>query len=159
MPNPIKKSKIPYFFVVFFAVFIMVDISYIFISSKTYRGVVSKDAYEKGIDHNQILQLVDQQKKLGWKVEIEFTNLGNSKGILKVMAIDKDQRNLNSAKIHAIIRRPTQEGIDFEVDLKNVENGWFEAVIDFPKKGQWEFEIIIKNSSEILQVVKKYVIQ
>ena len=159
MNNSVEKSKIPYFFVIFFVVFISVDILYIYISNQTWRGVVSNDSYEKGIDHNQVLQLIDKQKKLGWKVDVKFENLGNSKGLLQVKVTDKAKNNLNLAKIEVILKRPTQEGLDFKVKLLNNQNGWFQKVIDFPVKGQWQFEIVIENSKEILQEVKKYVVQ
>jgi nitrogen fixation protein FixH len=159
MNNPVKKSKIPYFFVIFFVVFLSVDILYIFISNKTWRGVVSNDSYEKGINHNQVLNLIDKQKKLGWKVDIKFENLGKNKGLLQVKVTDKEKNNLNSAKIEVILKRPTQEGLDFRVKLPDNKNGWFQKVIDFPAKGQWQFEIIIENYTEILQEVRKYVIQ
>lgn len=159
MTKPIKSSKIPYFFLIFFAVFISVDIAYIFIANKTWRGVVSSDSYDKGIDHNQILQLINKQNKLGWKININFKNNGNKKGLLRVRPIDKNGQNLSISKVEVNLMRPTQEGFDFSKDLEYQGDGWYETNLEFPLRGQWQFEVIIRNKQGLIQEVKKYVIQ
>ena len=64
MTEPKKSSKIPYFFIIFFVVFVSVDFLYIFVANKTWRGVVSSDSYHKGLDYDQILKLIRTPKGL-----------------------------------------------------------------------------------------------
>jgi nitrogen fixation protein FixH len=159
MNNSLRSSKIPYIFIIFFVVFISVDLLYIYISSKTWRGTVGEYSYEKGIDYNQFLELRNKQNKLGWNLEINFKNLGNKRAILTIQVTDKDNKKLNDSKIEVKFERPTQEGFDFSKNLEKSINGKYQAIIDFPLRGQWNCEIIVSNKNDILQEVKKYVIQ
>lgn len=154
-----KSSKIPYFFVIFFSVFIIVDLIYIYLANKTWRGVSSGDAYQKGLNYNQILELQNRQQQLGWKITTNFENRGDKNGILKVKIVDKDSNYFDLAKVVVKLRRPTQEGFDFEQNLIYQGDGWYKSYIDFPLKGQWQFEIVVSHKQDSLQTVKKYVIQ
>ncbi len=159
MNEKIKPSKIPYFFVCFFTIFIIVDIAYIIVANSTWRGVISEDAYDKGIDHNQILHLQNLQKKIGWKFAIKLENLGNKKAILKVKIIDKEQKNLTSLQVEVKLSRPIQAGLDFTKKLAIDEEGWYQAKIELPNRGQWQFEVIASDNKNLMQEVKKFVIQ
>ena len=159
MNKPVKPSKIPYFFIIFFVIFISVDLVYIFVANKTWRGVVSSDTYRKGIDHNQVLQLIGKQHQRGWKLNINFKNIGNKQGVLRVKPLAKNGQNLPISQIEVKLSRPTQEGFDFQVDLEYESDGWYEANIEFPLRGQWQFEIIVRNKQDLIQEVKKYVVQ
>jgi len=154
-----KKSKIPYFFVVFFAIFVSVDLLYIYLSKTTWRGVVSEDSYSKGLDYNQIIALTKKQKNLGWGVVISYQNTLAKQGRLKVEVVDKAGKYLSDAEVTVKLRRPLQEGLDFEKKLNFVSSGNYQADLIFPVKGQWQFEIIVKSNEDLLQQVKKYVVQ
>lgn len=156
--NKIDKY-IPYFFIIFFLIFILVDIIFIYFSQKTWRGIASQDSYSKGLDYNQILNLSKDQQKLGWKTEIKYVNYNNLKGLLTVKIANKKNQYFDKAKVKVILKRPIQEGFDFEQICLNKEKFQYHCELTFPLKGQWQFEIIIKNQQEVLQVVKKYVIQ
>ncbi|MFM2200356.1 MAG: hypothetical protein RL769_411 [Pseudomonadota bacterium] len=159
LPKPNKKSKIPYFFVIFFAVFISVDLLYIYLSKTTWRGVVSEDSYAKGIDYNQIIALTKKQQDLGWDVTISYQNTLAMQGRLKVEVLDKVGKYLSDAQVIVKLKRPLQEGMDFEKKLNFISSGLYQVDLIFPVKGQWQFEIIIKSNEELLQKVKKYVVQ
>lgn len=136
--NKVKKSKIPYFFFAFFAVVFMVDISYIYISKKTWRGVVTQDSYQKGLKYNEVLEAQKKQQELGWKVRMLFENKGNKKGILKVTLLDKNLEKIKKAKVIVNLRLPVQEGFDFEKEM-NLVGDFYVAELEFPIKGQWDF--------------------
>jgi nitrogen fixation protein FixH len=159
MTEPKKSSKIPYFFIIFFAVFVSVDFLYIFVANKTWRGVVSSDSYHKGVDYDQILKLIRKQNQLGWKLDINFKNTSNNSGILQVRTLDKNGQNLEGSQVEVKLLRPTQEGFDFSKNLEHLGDGLYEVNIKFPLRGQWQFEIIVKNKQGLIQEVKKYVVQ
>ena len=99
------------------------------------------------------------QKKIGWKFTIKLENLGNKKAILKVKVIDKEQSNLTSLQIEVKLSRPIQAGFDFTKKLVIDEEGWYQAKIEFPNRGQWRFEVIASDDKNLKQEVKKFVIQ
>jgi nitrogen fixation protein FixH len=153
-----KKSKIPYIFVAFFAVIFAVDFFYIYLAQTTWRGVSTQDSYHKGLNYNQSISAVEDQKNLGWKIDIKYRNDGNKTGVLTVDLADKNSAIIRDAKIKVNFKRPIQEGFDFSKDLEFVKNK-YKAEITFPLKGQWEFELVISRDGEVFQEVKRYVVQ
>jgi nitrogen fixation protein FixH len=153
-----KNSKIPYFFVAFFATFILVDLFYIYIAQKSWRGVFTQNSYQKGLHYNETLKLASKQQELGWKVDVKYQNLGNLLGEILIKLQDKNGVKIEDAKIIVKFRRPVEEGFDFRQELV-FDSGIYQGKIQFPKKGQWDFEIIAIKKEEVLQEVKRYIVR
>lgn len=153
-----KRSKIPYFFFAFFAVVIAVNFAYIYISKKTWRGVTTEDSYQKGLNYNETIKKVRTQEELGWKVGIHYQPTGNRKGTLVVNLLDKNSQQVMDAEVYVNLKRPTQEGFDF-ASAVNFVNGVYKAEIIFPLAGQWEFEVVASKGQDVVQTVKRFVIQ
>jgi len=117
MTNKIK-SKIPYIFFAFFAVVISVNIFYIYISSKTWRGVVAHDSYQKAVKYNDVLDRIKKQNQLNWSFEIKYNPFSTGVGEVVLDLKDKSLNQIRDAKIRIYFRRPTQEGKDFVADLE-----------------------------------------
>lgn len=154
----VKKSKIPYFFFIFFAVIFAVDAFYIYLSKKTWRGLVTEDSYHKGLHYNDIITTAKKQQELGWRLKISYQNSTNKTGDLEVLLSDKNQQKIFGAVVTANFRRPTQEGVDFSQELKLVD-GVYRAKIDFPLAGQWEFVINASKDVDSFSQSKRFVVQ
>jgi nitrogen fixation protein FixH len=158
MINKAPKSKIPYFFFAFFAVILAVNIAYIYVAGKSWRGVVVDKAYQRGVEYNQTIALDKKQREMGWKVEMKFDNLGNQNGVLRVLVLDKNSKLIDDANIRLYLKRPTQDGFDFELPLIFVD-GKYQAKISFPLKGQWDFSLEISRDYDVFYEVKRFIIQ
>jgi len=156
--NSKKAGFIPYIFIIFFTVIFIINGFYIYISQKTWRGVATQNSYQKGLKYNETLEFVKSQKALGWNFEINFLNLGNNLANTTVCLLDKDKTYIKNAKLIAKLRRPTQEGKDFEQNFI-VQNNCYYAKINFPLKGLWEVEIQAFKDDNIAQIVKRYIVQ
>lgn len=154
---PQKKSKIPYIFFVFFGVIFAVNFFYIYISQKTWRGVVTKDSYQKGLNYNDTLKQVENQKNLGWKVNISYQPQEDG-GHITVALLDDKSTPITDAKVYASFKRPIQEGSDFVQEIP-LQNGAYQTDVEFPVKGQWDVEITITRGEDSFVEVKRYVIQ
>ncbi len=152
-----KPSKIPYIFVAFFIVIFSVDIFYIYLSNKTWRGVVTENSYQKGLNYNETLKQADQQKKLGWLVEIKYNKISQNKGNLLIKLQDKKSL-LQDVSIHVDFKRPIQEGYDFSQDIL-FKNGTYQAEVNFPLLGQWNAEFTITRNGDIYKETKRLIIQ
>ncbi len=157
-----KPSKIPYIFVVFFAVIIAVNFFYIYLSNKTWRGVVTDNSYQKGLHYNDTLQQVEDQKKLGWRIDLKLKKFGTEEGLFKekltVTPLDKNGAFISGANIRITFKRPTQEGYDF-VQAIPFDNGVYKAEILFPFKGQWDAEIQVRKDDNSFLDAKRIVIE
>lgn len=159
-PNQPKPFKgVIWIFVAFFSVFIAVDIIYITIAEKTWRGIATKDGYQKGLKYNETIKALEKQKNLGWSLEIKYLPKENKSGELQVKLLDKNNLVIRDAKLSAIIKRPTQEGQDFNLDLKfDPKNSSYNSAITFPLLGQWEIEAVATKGDDIFQSVKRIII-
>ena len=55
MIESIKKNLFIYFLGVFFLITLMVNIFFIYVSQKTWKGVVAEDSYTKGLNYDKII--------------------------------------------------------------------------------------------------------
>lgn len=154
----VKKSKIPYFFFAFFAVIFAVDAFYIYLSKKSWRGLVTEDGYQKGLRYNDVIADAARQKKLGWELKISYKNLQNKSGELEIFLFDKNHKKISNAVVNVDFKRPTQEGKDFSRELEFL-NSSYKAKIDFPLEGQWEFLINASKGSDVFLQTKRYIVQ
>jgi nitrogen fixation protein FixH len=153
-----KRSKIPYIFLAFFGVIFLVNIFYIYLANKTWRGIVTEGSYQKGINYNQILELAKIQKTIGWKINLKYTKQSNQSGALTVDIVDKNQTKITDAIVSVTFKRPTQEGFDFAETLKFTK-GTYRGDIKFPLPGQWDVEVSAVRGEESAHEVKRYIIQ
>jgi nitrogen fixation protein FixH len=153
-----KKSKIPYIFIGFFVVIVLVNIFYIYLSKSTWHGIYTSDSYHKGLQYNTAIKLAKKQEDLGWNMQIQYRRISETRGAFMIGLRDKYTKPINDAKIFINFKRPSQEGLDFSepVDFKN---GVYQVLVNFPFKGQWDVEVVVQRGSDIFQQVKRYVIE
>lgn len=156
----ISVKRIAWIFAIFFSTFIIVDIAYITVAEKTWRGLATEDGYQKGLKYNQTIEAVKEQKELGWKLQIKYQPQVNKRGALLVELLDKNNQKINDAKLTANIKRPVQEGKDFAVDLKfDTKTQNYNSTIEFPMIGQWDVEIVARKNDDVYQDIKRLVIR
>lgn len=150
-----KNPKIyPYILIFGFFLVAIVNLFYILISQKTWRGTIQKDPYQKDIEYNKIIKQKNKQTNLGWKLKL---NYNSKKNIIELSVFDKNGRIIKDAETEVIFKRPTQESLDFSVVLRFF-NGEYIGNINFPAPGKWKAEIIIIKNDIIFQESKEFFI-
>lgn len=154
-----KKSKIPYFLALFFLVVVTVNIGYIVISKKSFNGVATQNSYNKGLKYNQTLAKKKDQEKLKWKINIKISQAGKNQKDIKIFVKDKDNNNIENAKVNVRFIRPTYEGIDFNADFDQQKNtNFYQKLVTFPALGVWDFEISLTKDNDNYKTKKRFVI-
>lgn len=152
-------SKIPYFFVGFFLFFVIVNITFIYISRLTWRGTVTENAYEKGKDYNKYLEEQRKQDALGWIAKTDYETIGKQKILFRFDLRDQDQDVIDDAVVKVRFIRPTQDGYDFSVDMGyDASNKNYKKAVKFPFKGLWRFELQAAVKDQKFNYVKRIVI-
>ncbi|MFT5702974.1 MAG: nitrogen fixation protein FixH [Rickettsiales bacterium] len=157
-----KKTnrKVLLIFICFFSTFIIVDIAYITIATKTWRGLATENGYQKGLKYNEAIEEVKKQKELGWNLKIKYQKKASKSGDLQVQLLDKDNQVISNANLTASIKRPVQVGKDFNAILKfDTKTKTYNSPINFSLIGQWDVEIIAIRNGEVYQDVKRLVVQ
>ncbi len=136
--KPIDKW-IPWLVVLFFLTFMSVDAVMVTMAIRTNTGVVTEQAYEKGLEYNRTIEAASAQQKLGWKDNISLD--GHA---LRYTLQDKHGNFPTGAEVKAKISRPTQDGYDFEVPLQRINDSTYGTDVSFPMPGAWNVRIFVK---------------
>lgn len=131
--NP-KDKWIPWYFVVFFAVIALLDGIFVYMAVSTQTGVVTENAYEKGLNYNEIIKAAKAQPVLQQKAVFE-------NGLLRWQLADENGIPITNAFVNAQIIRPVQDGLDFDVRLMHKGEGIYEAPLKLPAPGQWKAQL------------------
>lgn len=150
----LKDRLIPWYFVLMFLIVFAVNGVFVYVAVNSNSGVVTENAYEKGLNYNQTIDLAKAQEALGWVGGIQYGN-----GLLSFHLRDKEQVPLSGAKVVAYISRPIESGYESEVILPETAVGVYIEKISFPQKGQWDIivEAIWKNQH--YQIRKRLVVK
>lgn len=124
-------KRVGWYFVAFFGFVAAVNAVMVTLAIRTHSGAVTDHPYERGLAYNQVVQASAQQEALGWESEIYYIN-----GMLYFELRDKHGKPIIPDNATALITRPTQQGMDFAVELKGVE-----TPVDFPTTGLWNIRV------------------
>lgn len=132
-----KYGIVPFLFglVVFF---MLMDVFFIGIAVKTFSGVQTENAYQKGVDFDKIHNQEIYDKDIGWKVKLHLNDLQNK---IQLDLSDKVNVPITGAKIQAKIISPVTAKFDQALFLKEVSEGKYEANFQPKYKGQFEVRI------------------
>lgn len=125
-----KAGMIPWYFVMFFGVIIIVNTIFIYNALKTHSGVVTEQAYEKGLAFNQTIAKAKSQPQ--WRDKASYEN-----GALTWEIRDENGAPIKNAKVRASFFRPIKTGHDFSVDLTHKGSGIYQAKPNIPISGRW----------------------
>lgn len=156
MQTVMKKSDrwIPYYFVAFFVVLAILDGIFVTIAVSTHTGVVTDNAYQKGLGYNKTIEQYEQQQQLGWQGKVEF-----NRPMLAFSLKDKDGKAINGAEVVAYFTRPSKAGYDFSAPLKYSSQGVYSDEIKFPLEGLWEVRIEAKWNEQQYQKGERIVVK
>lgn len=150
-----RKSDrfIPMYFVLFFCFLFVVDGTMVYLAVSSHRGVVDENAYETGLQYNQVLKNAEAQEKSGWSSKIALQNDGK----ITVHLSDAKGVALTDVAVTGRVVRPTQDGYDFDLafDGQKSETGLYIAEADFPLSGSWEILIRAEKDGTVYKESKK----
>ena len=151
----VKNDKaIPLYFVAFFLVVAIIDGILVYLATSTHSGLVTENAYKKGLNYNQQIAAFNKQVLTGWSGEIGFNN-----ETLSFKLIDKGGEPIVGAKVVAHVLRSTMSGLDFKVTLQDQGKGRYEVKgANFPLKGQWDIIVVAEWNQQKYQQSKRIIV-
>lgn len=153
-----SKSKIPYFIVAFFLVFITVDIYYVYLAKRTWTGIVTENSYQKGLDYNETLDALKKQKELGWELVTSVEDLGGYNRLIGFTLKDSSGKNISDAKIEVFFKRPVRQGNDFKAQASNID-GKYNVRTSFSLPGRWQAQILVSKDDQTYRKVEELYIK
>ena len=153
MPKPSDKW-IPWYFVAFFVGLAIVNAVFVYLATSTNTGVITKQAYEKGLEYNQVIAASREADALGWQAYITLED-----GKLQTQVKNDRRQPVEHAQVVAYFTRPTTEGHDFEHQLHEAAPGLYAGEIHAPLKGQWDVRIAVTWQNQHYQKSQRIVIR
>ncbi len=133
-----KKSLWPKAIIAFFAVIFMANGFLIYLAVSGFEGLVEDNYYEKGLNYNDVIQ----QEKLGWKIELSFTDdmKAGAPNKAKVVIFDPKGEPIGGARVRIALRRPATDRFDKEFEL--VPSGCaYHGTVFLPVSGLWDIAV------------------
>lgn len=122
----------------FFAVVLAANGTFIFLALSTWTGLSTENAYQRGIDYNEVLDAAARQRALGWTGALKF----DGRGRLSLIVADRQGKPVDKLTVRADIRRPTNENFDRAVTLARSGAGTYSVELELPLRGQWDVRAI-----------------
>jgi nitrogen fixation protein FixH len=126
-----------------FGVVLAVNLVFMFSAIRTFTGLETEHAYDKGLAYNDVIAKTKAQERLGWQVEAQvIPHDGNTDTVhdadLVVTFADKDGKPVSGLSVKAEVVRPTKDGFDQTIDLQEQGGGRYVAPARLALGGQWD---------------------
>ena len=142
--------------VLFFLVVFVVNALLVRFSIQSWTGLITEDAYQKGLAFNQTLEAQQQQKALGWQLTLDHALLVAGKsGPARCFLRDRHNQPLTGATIQGMLFRPVHQGVDQRFTMTESEPGLYAAQLLPPLPGHWEIRLEIGVANNQYKHVQK----
>jgi nitrogen fixation protein FixH len=131
-----------YWILGFFAVVLAANGTFVYLALSTWTGLSTENAYQRGIDYNDVLDTAARQRALGWTGALSFAPAGDGRVRLSLAVTDRRGMPVDNLEVAADIRRPTNEDFDQAAVLAPGGAGVYEAELELPLRGQWDVRAI-----------------
>lgn len=142
------NRNIPKMIIIFFLIVVAVDSVMIFLSIKSWRGVIDDESYTNGVNYNKTIRELEEQERLNWHINTEFVSTGKLTGVLHVSVLDGDDNDIENARVKAYFKHSLQEGDDKSFELTNYIEGDYFGDIKVKYPGKWLIKIHIDKNNE-----------
>lgn len=138
MRRELTGRKVLVWLVASFGVVFAVNIYFIVIAVKTFRGEDEQKPYLQGVEYNQTIARRAEQEKLGWKAAIGATRLPT--GAVRVAVTLKRANGAPETNVNLTgeLRHPADETRDRQMRLHEANPGEYVAELSGVKMGAWD---------------------
>jgi nitrogen fixation protein FixH len=130
---------------------VIVNVGMITTAFVTSPGLVEKDYYEKGRDHEQnFLKKRTARNALGWSFRLDIpeeVTIGQ-KTAIRFSIVDKFGVALKDINIDLLAYRPSDASADINKSMQVFAPGQYQADVRFTLKGAWDLQVNATKTAE-----------
>lgn len=138
-----------------FLVFLIANGVMVYFAGRSWTGLETESAYEKGLAYNDTIAAAEAQAALGWRVDVEAGVAGVSEAWIEVRLADREGRPIAAQQVWARLVRPTSEGHDRDAALTAVGAGRYRGVFDLSLPGQWDLRVRIEHAGGVYRTSRR----
>lgn len=153
------SAWIPWAFVAGFGVIFAANGAMIYAALHSWTGIEVDHYYQRGLHFNEDLQRVRRQAALGWHGTVREIRDPAGLPLIELTLLDSSGRPLTGADVRAEMVRPTVEGYDFTLDLKERGGGVYAARLTAPLPGQWEARVNAQRGRDRFRVDERVMVR
>ena len=143
---------IPWYIAGFFVVLVSVLFVFAYLAIATDRGVVTQNAYQKGLRYNEIIAAAQQEAQLPWQAEIIVEQNINRESILKIVTDSLVH------EVHIWLVKPTQAGFDHHIIVTREDGAAFSTPLNSVRPGAWRVHATLSDGQRQKQFVQDIVV-
>jgi len=149
----------PYIFIGMLGLVMVVNGAMAYFATSTFNGLITENAYEKGLKYNKTLAVARQQSDLGWTVEAKSVpgQTGHN-ATVTISYLDKTGHGVDGLDVQALVDRPNVTGAEQRVAFEPKGKGLYSVDVTFPEAGQWDFDILAANDGSTYQLQRRFVV-
>ncbi len=150
-----KDRWIPACFVLFFVGLAALEIWFVTLSTRSFTGVVTDDAYNIGLNYNAVLAQQEAERRLGWTTALAFEQGEGLKGRLTLRVHDANGQPLVADELRATAERMSRFPQIQPVQFKRQAGGEYVADLDVPLAGRWFVRIRLGRGSDTIHLIEE----
>lgn len=155
-----KSNWIPWVFVGCMGLVVLVNAGMVTAALTTYSGLAHSDAFGRGIAYNRVLENVERQERLGWRVDVQLGE-ANADGVRGVSLTLRDASDapLTGARIGASLRRPVENIAPVTVAFDERQMGVYASGPVMLRRGQWDVKVVVQRAGDRFDVTHRVIVK
>lgn len=160
MQQATGSSWIPWIFVACMGIVVLVNAGMVTAALTTYSGLAHRDAFGRGLAYNRVIENVERQEKLGWRVELQ-TGEASADGVrrLALVLLDAAGQPLTGARVEGSLRRPVENVAPIAVAFDERGMGHYAGAPVVLRRGQWDAQIVVVRAGERFDVTQRLMLR
>ena len=149
--RPSQYRWIPLAIVGAFLFVIAVNGGLVYFALSSWPGLTTDHAYNEGLAYNRVIDEVEKESKLGWKLETVYHPGSPGGGYVQVSIRDAAGAPVDGAALVGELIRPIEQMPPVPLSFAAQGEGTYRAQIVVPRPGQWDLFFSAKRSADIMR--------
>lgn len=134
----------PVVIVLFFLVVFFANALLVYKATSSWNGLVTDKYYKEGLAYNDVIRDQDAQNALGWTLSLTHDLRADQVGRVRLVLNDRQGGPVTGAEGRARFFRPTTEGYDQNIILKESKPGVYVGSLRISLPGSWDLKAFFR---------------
>jgi len=142
-----------------FAVFLIANSIMLYFAARSWTGLETEGAYEKGLAYNDTIAAAEAQAALGWQVAMDAGAAEAGEAWVEVSLLDRSGHPIAARVVWAQLVRPTHVGYDREAPLRDLGAGRYRGIVELPLSGQWDLRVRVEHAGGVYRTSRRVILK
>jgi nitrogen fixation protein FixH len=125
-----------------FLILFAVTGNFVRLALTTFPGLVTTNAYERGLAYDDVIAAEQAQAEQGWQMQILAPEFSGDGQIAAITLADRNGEALSGGTVIMMAERMTRYAQQVRIQLTDVGEGRYEAPMEFPISGRWFVSVL-----------------